>query len=367
VSHTTKRSLLFTVTNDLSYDQRMDRICSALAENGYSCTLIGRKKRESKPLSNRSYRAVRIGLFFQKGKLFYLEYNFKLFFRVLFSKQDVYCAIDLDTYLPMYFAARIRGKKLVYDAHEYFSELEEVVERPLVHFVWQKAEAFAMKTADAYYTISRGYSSLFKKRYGTDFQVIRNVPSKNEVEDIQKDEERFIIYQGALNIGRGIEEAILAMHNINGLTLKIYGEGPIENELKSIIEQEKLQEKVKLMGALLPQELRQETLKAFIGLTLFSATGLHHQYSLANRFFDYFHAGIPQIAMNYPEYRSFNAKYDIACLIDTLDATSIEDSINALKDNEERVNEIRVNCKKAAIENNWQIESKQLINIYDSL
>ena len=42
-------------------------------------------------------------------------------------------------------------------------------------------------------------------------------------------------------------------------------------------------------------------------------------------------------------------------------------SINALKDNEERVNEIRVNCKKAAIENNWQIESKQLINIYDSL
>jgi glycosyltransferase involved in cell wall biosynthesis len=367
VSRPLKHKLLFTVTNDLTYDQRIDRICSALTEKGYACTLIGRTKHSSKPLNERSYATERIPMYFQKGKLFYLEYNFKLFWKALFKGQDVYCAIDLDTYLPMLMAARIRGKKLVYDAHEYFSELEEVVKRPFVHFVWQKVESIAMQTADAYYTISEGYASLFKKRYNTDFRVIRNVPELKEEIGTPREAGTFIIYQGALNVGRGIEEAIMAMKSIDGLTLKIYGEGPIESEIKTLIEKENLSNKVAVMGAALPEDLKKITTNAFAGLTLFSSTGLHHQFSLANRFFDYFHAGIPQVAMNYPEYKAFNEKYNIAELIDHLDAQSIASAIAFLQENKSRIEEVRANCQKAARENNWQRESHKLIEIFDSL
>lgn len=367
MSQLPQRSVLFSVTNDLSYDQRMDRICGALTQHGYSCTLIGRIKKDSRPLTPRSYATKRIGMWFQKGKLFYIEYNFKLFWKVLFGDYDVLCAIDLDTYLPMFLAAKLRGKKLVYDAHEYFSELEEVVERPFVHFIWQKVEALAMKTADSYYTISQGYASLFKKRYSTDFKVIRNVPTIAEKSNSSDNGEAFIIYQGALNVGRGIEEAILAMNKISGLTLNIYGDGPIESELKALIAREKLENKVNLMGAVLPQDLKNITAKAFVGLTLFSSTGLHHQYSLANRFFDYFHAGIPQVAMNYSEYKSFNEKYDIAELIDNLDSESIVRAITFLQENKKRVDQIKMNCKIAARENNWQLESSKLIEIYHTI
>lgn len=367
MSKSPKASILFSVTNDLSYDQRMDRICTALSEHGFACTLIGRKTSSSRPLVNRNYATKRIALWFQKGKLFYLEYNFRLFWKALFSSYDVYCAIDLDTYLPMYLVARLRAKKIVYDAHEYFSELEEVVKRPFVHFAWQKVEAFAIKSADAHYTISDGYALLFKERYNADFRVIRNVPWQSEIEHSSDEREPYIIYQGALNIGRGLEASVRAMHAIEGLKLKIYGEGPIQKEVELLIAREKLGHKVELMGALLPHDLKRATANAFVGLTLFSEIGLHHQHSLANRFFDYLHAGIPQIAMNYSEYKHFNDRYHIAYLIDALDSAAIAQGIKALQDNQSLVDELKSNCQRAANENNWQIESQQLIKIYSNL
>jgi len=367
VSQSSKPKLLFAVTNDLSYDQRMDRICSALSENEFDCTIIGRKKSNSIGLSDKSYKTRRINLGFQKGKLFYLEYNFKLFWIALFSRCDVYCAIDLDTYIPFFLAAKLRGKKLTYDAHEYFSELEEVVNRPLVHFIWQKVESVAMRTANAYYTISEGYAGLFHSRYNQIFKVVRNVPRLSVEQIVQTSEKPFIIYQGALNVGRGLEESVLAMHHISGLQLRIYGEGPISGKLEKLIQNEKLDEKVSLMGAALPTDLRTITTQAFAGLTLFSETGLHHQYSLANRFFDYLHAGIPQIAMNYSEYKAFNEKYSIALLIDELSEDELAKGISELQSNPELASQLKNNCILAACENNWQIESKKLLEIYLNL
>ena len=46
--------VIFTVTTDLSYDQRMGRICSALAEAGFEIELVGRKRKISKPLEQKN-------------------------------------------------------------------------------------------------------------------------------------------------------------------------------------------------------------------------------------------------------------------------------------------------------------------------
>jgi hypothetical protein len=126
------KRIVFTVTNDLCYDQRMERICSALAENGYDVCLIGRADKNSNALDKRSYEQQRIICSFEKGKLFYIEYNFKLLWKLLFTKTDIICSIDLDSILPGYLASLLRGKTIVYDAHEYFTEMEEVVSRPII-------------------------------------------------------------------------------------------------------------------------------------------------------------------------------------------------------------------------------------------
>ena len=129
------KQIVFTVTNDLNYDQRMIRICTSLARNGYSIILVGRKNRNSLPLQQQPFQQKRLHVFFQRKFFFYCEYNFRLFFYLLFAKADAFCCIDLDTMLPVYFAGRLRKKKLVYDAHEYFSQQKEIVTRPKIYKV----------------------------------------------------------------------------------------------------------------------------------------------------------------------------------------------------------------------------------------
>src|ERR1700704_1922409 len=94
--------IIFTVINDLTYDQRMHRICNSLADAGYDVLLVGRKLSSSTPLKQEKFQQRRLKLHFTRGKLFYIEYNIRLFFFLLFKKFDIICGIDLDTILPCY-------------------------------------------------------------------------------------------------------------------------------------------------------------------------------------------------------------------------------------------------------------------------
>ena len=117
--------IYFIVTNDLSYDQRMIRICTSLANSGYTIKLVGRKLNNSIPLIKQPFGQKRISCLFNKGKLFYIEYNIRVFIYLLFKKMDCICAIDLDTILPSYFISKIKKISRVYDAHELFCEMKE--------------------------------------------------------------------------------------------------------------------------------------------------------------------------------------------------------------------------------------------------
>src|SRR5258708_9824272 len=119
------KRLTFTVTNDLRYDQRMIRICTSLANAGYSVTLTGANFSRSIPLTQQPFRQKRLACLFTKGKAFYIEYNLKLFFWLLFHKTGTICAIDLDTILPCYYISILKGSPRVYDAHELFCEIKE--------------------------------------------------------------------------------------------------------------------------------------------------------------------------------------------------------------------------------------------------
>src|SRR4051794_13883948 len=110
----------------------MQRICSSLAEAGFHVTLIGRQLPTSLPLTTEGYNQKRLSCSFTKGKLMYLEFNLKLLFFLLFLSTDCYVAIDLDTIIPNYIASVFRRKRRVYDAHELFTELKEIVTRPLI-------------------------------------------------------------------------------------------------------------------------------------------------------------------------------------------------------------------------------------------
>lgn len=361
------KRIVFTVTNDLTYDQRMERICSTLALHGFHVTLIGREHEGSIPLTEKPHNQRRISCLFQKGKLFYIEYNLKLLWHLLFIRCDIICSIDLDSILPGYIVSVARDKELVYDAHEYFTEMEEIVSRPMIKRLWLSLERFILKRIQFAYTISDGYAELFRKNYGKQFEVIRNVPRLIPTNATKQSNDRIVQYQGILNIGRGLEEAIKAVCSLDGFVLRIFGDGPHGRFLKNLAKAENAGSKVQFMGMVEPGELRQKTNEAWVGLTLFSKKGLHHQHSLANRFFDYMHAGIPQIAIGYPEYEAFNQKHEIALLIPELTAMAVRVSLLKLSESSDYYERLKNNCPVASAENNWDIESKKLIAFYERL
>ncbi len=359
------RKIVFTVTNDLNYDQRMKRICSELAEAGYEVSLIGRLRSHSKELPTLSFSQVRLRCIFDKGKLFYIEYNLRLFFHLLFRQFDILCAIDLDTILPSYIIASIKRKIVVYDAHEYFTELPEIIHRPFVRTIWTMIEKMIVPRVKHGYTINQSYADLFKEHYNKEFGIIKNATVLEDI-TIPERKERIILYQGAVNVGRGVEELITAMAQIDA-KLHIYGIGNVYNDCISLTEKLDLSEKVHFFGSIAPEQLKLVTRKATIGTTFFTNDGLSYYYSLANRFFDHIHACLPQLGMNYPEYKRINDEFEVAILLDNLSPDGIAKGVNKLLDDKDLYDHMVQNCLKAREVLNWQNEAKKLVAFYNAL
>ena len=144
---------IVSVINDLVTDQRVNKSCLALQKAGYVVLLVGRKQRKSPPMDERSYATHRMKLLFEKGPLFYAEYNIRLFFFLLFHRANLLLSNDLDTVLPNYFISRLKGSKMVFDSHEYFTETPELVNRPKVQRVWKRIEGFVVPKLDEMITV----------------------------------------------------------------------------------------------------------------------------------------------------------------------------------------------------------------------
>jgi glycosyltransferase involved in cell wall biosynthesis len=370
--------IICTVTNDLTYDRRMHRICSSLQNNGYEVTLVGRQLKESKPLTPYHFQQKRLSCFFNRGKFFYLEYNIRLFFYLLSTSFDVVCSVDLDTILAGYFTARLKNKKCLYDAHEYFTEVPEVIDRPATKRIWEIVANAIIPRVYAAYTVSNSIAIAFSKMYQIDFKVVRNVPfqyapiNKADLNAIIEKYNLFtnasvrtLLYQGALNDGRGIEELIDAMLDLENYQLWIAGEGDLSQLLREKVNTLHLKDKIQFLGFVQPADLILITRLADIGLNLLQNKGLSYYYSLANKTFDYIQSEIPAIHMAFPEYEYLNEAYGIGILIPNLETPTIRNAIQSLE-NPVTYQSIVDNCKKAKAILHWEAEEKILLEIYKS-
>jgi glycosyltransferase involved in cell wall biosynthesis len=359
------KHIYFTVTNDLAFDQRMHRICTSLAQQGYRVTLIGRKLRHSPALPQRPFEQKRIRCLFNKGFLFYAEYNTRLLFHLLFRKMDAVCAIDLDTILPCLFVSKIKNVRRIYDAHEYFTELKEVRTRPRVKKIWTLIERYALPRFKHGYTVSEGLAAEFERNYGVRYAVIRNLPVLKPLPEV-KSPEHFLLYQGVVNEGRGFEYLIPAMKQVP-CKLVICGDGNFMPQLKELIRQNGVQDRIELKGMLPPEELLPIAATATLGLALAEKEGINQYLALPNKFFDYLHAGLPQLTMNYPEYARINSEYKVAILLDKLSTDHIALAITNALNNPPLLAELRSNCLHARTILNWQQEEQKLISFYEEL
>jgi glycosyltransferase involved in cell wall biosynthesis len=354
----------------------MQRICTSLVNAGYDILLIGRKMKNSVVLKKEAFQQKRLSCLFSRGFLFYAEYNLRLLFYLLFIRIDAVCAIDLDTILPCYIVSVLRRKKRVYDAHELFTEMKEVITRQSVKKTWLAIEKFAVPKFKYGYTVSHSIAEEFHKRYNVLYEVIRNMPvtvqsrdlnlQSREASNINKVQEKIILYQGAVNEARGLEYLVDAMRRVDAV-LHIYGDGNLYERIEKLIRDKELEHKIMLKGKLVPEKLQEATRDAYIGINLVEPVGLNQFYSLANKFFDYIQTCTPQVTMNFPEYKKINDEFNVAVLIDTVNEKEIADAINLLLKNTVLHDTLKTNCIAAREILNWQQEEKKLILFYTNV
>ena len=295
------QKVIISVSNDLVSDNRVHKVANSLTKSGFEVLLVGRKLKNS-PKIIRNYKIKRLKLLFKKSALFYAELNFRLFFFLLFHKTNIFLSNDLDTLLPNFLVSRIKNVKLVYDSHELFTEVPELINRPKTQKIWLKIEQKILPKIRYSYTVCQSIADYYQQKYNIKMGVVRNIPICRKMpKNLKENTHKIIIYQGAINIGRGLKEAIEAMQYLNDFELWIIGSGDIENELKLRTKELNLPEKVKFLGRKNIEQLPEYTIQADLGISIEKNLGLNYYYALPNKIFDYIQAEIPVLCSNLPE------------------------------------------------------------------
>ena len=332
------------VTNDLLTDQRVDRSCRALQESGYAVTLIGRRLGHAsgfghtsnevaeKALDARPYRCVRMRLLFRRSALFYAEYNMRLLLKLLLMRADAFYANDSDTLPACCWAARLRGKKLLFDAHELFPDVPELVGKPRVQRVWKWVERTCLPRVDAAFTVSQSVADEYRRRYGVAMTVVRNLPERIENGELRMENypgaaalnvtgdtpaqfsilnSQLILYQGAVNVGRGVRELVDVMGRLPQCRLVVAGDGDLLEELREYAADKPWSERIMFLGRVDPNQLHALTTKADMGVCLLEDLGLSYRCALPNRVGDFVQAGVPLLATGFVEIQRVIEHYGI--------------------------------------------------------
>ncbi len=346
------------VTNDLVTDRRVQRHAATLREAGYEVVTVGRTD-----------VPTRHG----RGWRFYLEYNLALCRKVLALRPDIVWANDTDTLPGCRLAARRLRRPLVMDAHEIFPEVPEIRHKPFVKWVWRTVERQLMPKCDALLTVCQSVADYYRELYGVEMAVVRNVPcgERSAVSGAAESRSQFatLLYQGKVNIGRGVDWAIDALEWLPDCRLVVAGDGDLLEEMKAYAAGKPWSDRVEFLGRIEPAELERLTPQVDVGLVMLEDMGLNYHYALPNRIGDFVQAGVPMVVSDLPEMAAVVRRFGVGEVIDRLHGADEKAKAQALARAVGRVLEKGrggYDFAEARKDMDWNKEKEKLINIAES-
>lgn len=317
----------------------------------------------------------RFKLFFDKfpknpitHTLKYIEFILKIFFYYYGKSINSVNCHSLFV-LPVGYLMKIFNNKtwLIYDAHELESQktgLSELAKR-----VSTIMERIMVKKINKLIVVSPSIAKWYEEKYGLgNVIVLRNTPELlnivytkkvfNEKFNIPPNQIIFI-YQGVINIGRGIDILLNSFKKINtDKHLVIMGYGPLTDY---VIQHSLEFQNIHYMPAVPPNEIPFYTSAADIGISLIENVSLSYYYCLPNKLFEYIHCGLPVIVSDFPDMGSIVKDYNCGwtCSVSSEDLITLINKISL-----EELTQKKAGAFDASKIINWQNESKLLQEAY---
>ena len=295
------------VTGSVATDQRVQRHCKTLAEAGHEVVLYSRDD---------------FDLRHQNGWRFYAELNLSLWRKLRKERCDVLWANDVDTLTGLWLARR-KGQRLVCDVHEIMPEVPEVIGRKWVQRAWRMVERMLLPRCDALLTVCESLSEHYRKLLGVQMQVVRNVPAMDAVAlptdtnelfaqiGLPQSDLKMVLYQGSVNLGRGVDWAIDALRWLPECRLVVAGGGDLLEQMRRYASNKPWADRIVFCGRLMPDVLQCLTPLANVGLVVLEDRGLSYHYAFPNRIGDMVKAGVPIVVSQLPEMEHFMQQYGV--------------------------------------------------------
>lgn len=231
------------------------------------------------------------------------------------SKYDIYHANDLNTLPQAYIASklRLRRKKLVYDSHEVQTSRTGYNPKTI-----KLVESFFIKKIDTMIVENNTRAEFNEKLYGFYPHVLHNYPFINLDENNEKinlhklldlpKNEKILLYQGGIQIGRGLDKLVQAVPLFNEGTVVFIGDGKIKPTLIEMVKEMDLEGKVKFIPKIPLKELPKYTRNAYLGFQVLNNICFNHYSASSNKLFEYMMAGVPVVACDFPEIKKLSKK-----------------------------------------------------------
>jgi len=376
------KRIIVTVISDLVTDYRVHKTCQTLHENGYQVLLLGTKRPGSLNLKDRDYQTVRLRMWFTGSLFFYAEYNLRLFFRLLISPAGIYLGNDLDVMPATLLVARLKGRPVIYDSHEYFLGMTGMAQKPLRRSIWKFIEKRVFSNLKYLYTVSESIRDQYGQEYQKKMSVVRNLPllhpktaalTPEECKWIEKidreipQNKKLLILQGAgINESRGAEELVAATRFLNAseFHLLIIGGGDVFEKLREMVVQHQLDKNITLIDKMPFAVLGHFTRKAHLGFSIDKPSVENHKYSLPNKLFEYLFAGVPVLASRLIEQERIINQYDVGSFIDDHQPEHMALKIKEIFADPCLLNRWKENTWRVREELNWEKESKIVLDIF---
>ena len=360
---------------DLRFDARIYREATALQDAGHRVSIVSSSFSETTTATPWRRFETHLILVDRRRSLRVL---YPLFWRraaqaLAALSADAYHAHDLDALWPAERVATRQGALLVYDSHELWTEQSGVVNRPTVQRFWCWLEKRLMPQVHHTIAVSHSIKLALEARYQLDgVTVLRNLPvfrkpvDSNRIrETLGLDDQRpVVLYQGGFLTANGLLEQIDAAAKFERAVLVLLGGGPCEPDLKQKVHQHQLGDSVFFLPRVPFAELHEYTCSADVGLCLIQNSGKSFFYSLPNKLFEYFMAGLPVVASDFPEMGPVVRDSGAGVLADPRDPAAVAEQVNLLIADSTRMARCAEAARVASRTYSWEREAEKLTAVY---
>ena len=363
--------------NSIDFERRIHNQVETALEQDYKVGVIAYgKKGEKHSEHDNNFLLIRLktGLI-NSGPLKFIIFNIKLFFTLFLRPVDIIHCHDLWVLPASAMLSLFKNSALIYDAHEYYAGLQIFNKRFIRKKIWLFCEWACIPVVDILMTISEPLGKLYKKHYYNldRVEIVRNLPQfedldrEKAVELPLKNDSKNIIFHGHFKSGRGLENLIKAMAFVENVSLVLIGGGELKENLIDLVHKKNIQKKVRFVDYIHTELLISTIAQADIGVVLFEPTSINYAHALPNKFFEYIMAGVHILGSNIITIDSYVKKYELGRIVDPSQPQFIAKTIEDMINDETKLKMWKKNCKKAAKQLNWEVESKKLVEIYEQI